>query len=123
MNTYDFKTSEPKWKKYWNEGSLHKVDLSKDPHLYCLVMFCYPSADKLHIGHWFNFAPTDSWARFKRMQGYTIFQPMGFDAFGLPAENYAIKTGVHPSDSTEENIRTIRNQIKEIGGMYDWDYE
>jgi leucyl-tRNA synthetase len=86
-------------------------------------MFSYPSADKLHIGHWFNFSPVDTWARFKRMQGYNIFQPMGFDSFGLPAENYAVKTGVHPQDTTESSIKYIREQLKSIGAMYDWDYE
>jgi len=86
-------------------------------------MFSYPSADKLHLGHWFNYAPTDTWARFKRMQGFNVFEPMGFDSFGLPAENYAVKSGVHPKISTENNIKFIREQLKEIGAMYDWDYE
>ena len=86
-------------------------------------MFSYPSSDKLHVGHWFNYGPTDTWARFKKLQGYEVFEPMGFDAFGLPAENYAIKHGGHPQDITEENIAYIREQLKTIGAMYDWDHE
>ncbi|MBK6767004.1 MAG: leucine--tRNA ligase [bacterium] len=88
-----------------------------------LTMFSYPSGDKLHMGHWYCYAPTDSYARFKRMQGYEVFEPMGFDSFGLPAENYAIKTGVHPAISTANNIGFMREQLKKIGAMYDWDYE
>ena len=77
----------------------------------------------MHIGHWFNFGPADSYARYKRMKGYNVFHPMGFDAFGLPAENYAIKTGVHPSDSTERNISTMREQLDKMGATFDWDHE
>jgi leucyl-tRNA synthetase len=94
-----------------------------DNKLYCLVMFLYPSGDRLHIGHWYNYGPTDSWARFKRMQGYNVLEPMGYDAFGLPAENYAIKQGIHPKTSTENNIEYIRKQLKAFGAMYDWSKE
>ncbi|MGD9486880.1 MAG: leucine--tRNA ligase [Calditrichaceae bacterium] len=119
-----YKNIEKKWKKYWQDNHTYKVDLSKtDKKCYSLVMFSYPSSDKLHLGHWFNYGPTDSWARFKRMQGYNVFEPMGFDAFGLPAENYAVKTGIHPQITTEENVSFIREQLKAIGAMYDWDYE
>lgn len=119
-----YKKIETKWKKYWEDNQTDKVDLSnKEKKCYTLVMFSYPSADKLHLGHWFNYAPTDTWARFKRMQGFNVFEPMGFDSFGLPAENYAVKSGVHPKISTENNIKFIREQLKEIGAMYDWDYE
>ena len=115
---------ESKWKAYWEENNTNKTNLNSDkPKMYTLVMFSYPSADKLHLGHWFNYAPTDSWARFKRMQGYNVFEPMGFDAFGLPAENYAVKTGIHPHITTDGNISYIREQLKAIGAMYDWDYE
>ncbi len=115
---------ESKWKAYWAENNTNKVNLNSDkPKMYTLVMFSYPSADKLHLGHWFNYAPTDSWARFKRMQGFNVFEPMGFDAFGLPAENYAVKTGIHPHTTTDGNISYIREQLKAIGAMYDWDYE
>ena len=86
-------------------------------------MFSYPSGAKLHVGHWYNFGPSDSFARFKSMQGYEVFEPMGFDAFGLPAENYAIKTGIHPQDSTLKNIATMEKQLQAMGGMFDWDYE
>jgi len=121
---YDHKQIEKKWQKIWEETELYKVDISKTENkLYCLVMFLYPSGDKLHIGHWYNYGPTDTWARFKRMQGYNVFEPMGYDAFGLPAENYAIKVGVHPAISTANNIEYIREQLKAIGAMYDWDKE
>ncbi|GAB4337784.1 MAG: leucine--tRNA ligase [Calditrichia bacterium] len=121
---YPFKEIEKKWQNRWQEEGLYKTDLSNtDKKCYTLVMFSYPSSDKLHLGHWFNYAPTDTWARFKKMQGYNVFEPMGFDSFGLPAENYAIKTGGHPHDITEENVRVIRNQLKAIGAMYDWDSE
>ncbi|MBP7460119.1 MAG: leucine--tRNA ligase [Candidatus Delongbacteria bacterium] len=124
MDKYDFIPLEKKWRLFWEKEKLHTTDMTcPDKKKYCLVMFSYPSGDKLHIGHWYNFGPTDSWARFKRLQGYTLFEPMGFDAFGLPAENYAVKTGVHPAKSTASNINYIRQQLKEIGAMYDWDRE
>jgi len=125
MGEFDFKKIEKKWRKYWQDNNLYTIDLQDDEHekLYCLVMFIYPSGDRLHIGHWYNYAPTDTWARFKRMQGYNVFEPMGYDAFGLPAENAAIKKGIHPAESTEENIKAIRRQLKEIGAMYDWSKE
>ena len=117
---YEFAKIEKKWQTAWQDTQLYKTDLSNTAHkLYCLVMFLYPSGDQLHIGHWYNYAPTDSWARFKRMQGYNVFEPMGYDAFGLPAENYAIKHGVHPAESTRKNIDNIREQIKAMGAMYD----
>ena len=120
----DYKQIEAKWQKKWAETGLYKFDRSKvDKKYYCLEMFSYPSGAKLHAGHWYNYGPADTFARFKRMQGYEVFQPMGFDAFGLPAENYAIKTGIHPQESTLKNIETMENQLKRIGAMYDWDYE
>ncbi len=123
---YDVKAVEEKWRKYWDEHGLYRFDpVEVDPErkCYCLVMFSYPSSDKLHIGHWYNFAPVDTWARFRRMRGWQVFEPMGFDAFGLPAENYAVKTGIHPRESTMANIRYMEEQLKRIGAMYDWDYE
>lgn len=113
---------EAKWQNKWNDAKLHTTDLTnpKRPY-YSHVMFPYPSGDKLHVGHWYNFAPADSLARFKRMQGYDVCTPMGFDAFGLPAENYAIKTGVHPNESISSNVDTMITQLKRIGCMYDWD--
>ena len=121
---YPFKEIEPKWQKFWADKKVYKTDL-KDlkKKLYTLVMFIYPSAAKMHIGHWYNYGPTDSWARFKKLKGFNVFEPMGYDAFGLPAENYAIKTGVHPQDSTLKNIADIRAMLKLMGGMYDWDSE
>lgn len=113
-----------KWMKRWQETRLYSFNKQNvDKKFYCLEMFSYPSGAKLHLGHWYNFGLTDSWARIKRMQGYEVFEPMGFDAFGLPAENYAIKTGVHPRVSTEANIETMRRQLREMGAMFDWDYE
>lgn len=113
-----------KWQKFWEETQQHRFNQSRmDRKLYVLEMFSYPSAANLHVGHWYNYALADSWARMKKMQGYEIFQPMGFDAFGLPAENYAIRTGIHPQDSTLSNIKTMRKQLSEMGGMFDWDAE
>ena len=121
---YPFKEIEQKWQKFWEEKEVYKTDLSKDEKkIYCLVMFIYPSAAKMHIGHWYNYGPTDTWARFKKLQGFNVFEPIGYDAFGLPAENYAIKTGVHPKDSTLKNIEDIRIMLKQMGGMYDWSAE
>jgi leucyl-tRNA synthetase len=121
---YPHKEVEAKWQKYWEENHIHETDLTDvEKNLYCLVMFIYPSGAKLHCGHWYNYGPTDSWARFKKLQGYNVFEPMGYDAFGLPAENYAIKTGIHPKDSTEKNIADIREQLKKMGCMYDWSAE
>lgn len=115
---------EKKWQQKWEDEKIYKFDKdSKKEKLYCLEMFSYPSGANLHMGHWWNYAVTDSWSRIKRMQGYNVFHPMGFDAFGLPAENYAIKTGIHPSVSTKQNIETMEKQIKGIGATYDWDYE
>ncbi len=120
----DIKAIERKWQQQWEKARLNNFDRKSDaPKYYVLEMFSYPSGAKLHIGHWYNYGPTDSYARFKRMQGYNVFQPMGFDAFGLPAENYAIKTGVHPKDSTEKNIATMENQLKAMGAMFDWSAE
>ncbi len=115
---------DQKWQKRWEDTRLYKYDPgSNKEKLYCLEMFSYPSGANLHLGHWYNYALTDTWARMKRMQGYNVFHPMGFDAFGLPAENYAIKTGIHPQDSTLSNIKTMEKQLRELGATYDWDYE
>ena len=121
----DHHSVEKKWQARWEKTKLNQFD-KKDTErkkLYVLEMFSYPSGAKLHIGHWYNYGPTDTYARFKRMQGYNVFQPMGFDAFGLPAENYAIKTGIHPKDSTEKNIATMEGQLRAMGAMFDWSAE
>ncbi len=118
------KHTDEKWQKIWEDSGVFKFREDKDKEkLYVLEMFSYPSGSKLHAGHWFNYGPTDSWARMKKMQGYNVFQPMGFDAFGLPAENYAIKTGIHPMDSTLKNIETMEVQLKAMGAMFNWDHE
>lgn len=115
---------DKRWQKKWEDTNLYKFDEdSSKEKLYVLEMFSYPSGSKLHAGHWFNYGPVDSWARLKRMQGYNVFQPMGFDAFGLPAENFAIKTGIHPKDSTVKNIKTMEEQLKSMGAMFNWDHE
>ena len=126
MPKYPFADIENKWQERWRRKNayrfdVHKVDRNKK--CYCLVMFSYPSGEHLHIGHWFNFGPTDTWARFQKMRGFQVFEPMGFDAFGLPAEEHALQTGVHPRTSTLENIAFMEEQLHRVGAMYDWDYE
>ena len=117
------KEIDKKWQKKKKKEGLYKYNPNSEKEkFYTMEMFSYPSGAKLHLGHWFNFGPADSFARFKKMQGYNVFHPMGFDAFGLPAENYAIKTGIHPEDSTRKNIETMKRQLEEMGGSYDWDY-
>src|SRR3989344_7572740 len=112
---------ERKWQKKWEEANLYAIELekAKNPY-YCLVMFPYPSGARLHVGHWFQYGPTDSFARFKKMQGNDVFLPVGFDAFGLPAENYAIKTGTPPTKAAAENVQNMMKQFKRMGCMYDW---
>jgi len=115
---------DKKWQNIWKESGAFKFKADENKKkLYVLEMFSYPSGSKLHAGHWFNYGPTDSWARMKKLQGYNVFQPMGFDAFGLPAENFAIKTGIHPMDSTLKNIKTMEEQLKAMGAMFNWDHE
>lgn len=121
---YPFAEIEQKWQKIWEEKEVYKTDLTKtEKKLYHLNMFIYPSGAKAHIGHWYHYGPSDSWARYKKLKGFNVFEPMGYDAFGLPAENYAIKTGIHPYDSTIRNINAIREQLKKMGCMYDWNAE
>lgn len=115
---------EAKWQKRWDDEKASRFDESRiDRKYYVLEMLPYPSGAKIHIGHWYNYGPSDTFARYKRMKGFEVFHPMGFDAFGLPAENYAIRTGIHPSDSTYRNIATMEKQLKAIGSTYDWDHE
>ncbi|MCH7723376.1 MAG: leucine--tRNA ligase [Bacteroidetes bacterium] len=121
---YPYAEIEEKWQKYWADKKVHKTDLSETANkLYHLNMFIYPSGSKLHCGHWYHYGPSDSWARYKKLKGFNVFEPMGYDAFGLPAENNAIETGIHPHDSTLKNIKKIREQLNKIGCMYDWDSE
>ncbi len=120
----DMKMVEKKWQAYWDKEKLANFSFrNSDRKYYCLEMFSYPSAAKLHLGHWYNYGPTDSFVRYKKMKGFEVFQPMGFDAFGLPAENYAIKTGIHPKDSTDKNIENMEITLKEMGAMFDWNSE
>ncbi|MEG2881800.1 MAG: leucine--tRNA ligase [Christensenella sp.] len=120
----DFTKNEKKWQEKWAETKLYKFDKNSDkPKHYVLEMFSYPSGANLHVGHWYNYSLSDTYARFMRMTGHNVFHPMGFDAFGLPAENYAIKTGVHPHDSTAKNIETMERQLRAVGASFDWDYE
>ncbi len=120
----DIKKIEKKWQSIWEKEKLGNFNpKNSEKKYYCLEMFSYPSASKLHLGHWYNYGPTDSFVRYKKMKGFEVFQPMGFDAFGLPAENYAIKTGIHPKDSTEQNIVNMEQTLKEMGAMFDWNSE
>jgi len=124
MSTYDHINIEKKWQKYWNDNNIGKTNKDDaENKFYLLVMFPYPSGNKLHLGHWYNYAPADTYGRFKMLNGKNVFFPIGFDSFGLPAENYAVKTGVHPADSTAENVKFIRNQLKNIGTIFDFGSE
>ena len=119
---YNHKAIEKKWRQKWEENPVN-VDDGKKPKYYCLDMFPYPSGNGIHVGHWRGYVISDVWSRYKMMQGYYLIHPMGWDAFGLPAENYAIKTGQHPAISTAKNISNIKRQINEIAAIYDWDRE
>lgn len=127
MAKYPFDTIEPKWQKYWEEHKTFKAvedpAFPKEKRQYVLDMFPYPSAQGLHVGHPEGYTATDIYCRYLRMNGYNVLHPMGFDAFGLPAENYAIKTGTHPATTTRANIDKFRTQIKALGFSYDWDRE
>ena len=119
---YNHKAIEAKWRRNWEEHPIN-VDDGKKEKYYCLDMFPYPSGNGLHVGHWRGYVISDVWSRYKMMHGYYLIHPMGWDAFGLPAENYAIKHGVHPAISTAENVKNIKRQINEIAAIYDWDRE
>jgi len=115
---------EKKWQNYWEKNQIFKAkDFSKKKKFYCLDMFPYPSGEGLHVGHPHGYVATDIISHYKRLSGYNVLHPMGWDAFGLPAENYAIKNGVHPSISTKKNIKRFKEQIKSIGLSYDWSRE
>jgi leucyl-tRNA synthetase len=114
---------EPKWQDYWERNQVFRAIDHVGKKLYVLDMFPYPSGDGLHVGHPEGYSATDMYCRFQRMRGYNVLHPMGYDAFGLPAEQYAIQTGTHPRVTTERNIANIRRQIKQLGYSYDWDRE
>ena len=121
---YDHKTIEKKWQKFWKKNETFKADLNKDQKkYYALDMFPYPSGQGLHVGHPEGYTATDVMSRMKRMQGFNVLHPMGWDAFGLPAEQYALKTGHNPKDFTNKNIDHFRDQIQSLGFSYDWDRE
>ncbi len=120
MDRYIPQQIESKWQERWDKDGLYQVsEDSRKPRWYALTMFPYTSGD-LHIGHWYAMAPADVHARFKRLQGYNVLHPMGFDAFGLPAENAAIKRGIHPFTWTMQNVENMRRQLKSMGAIYDW---
>lgn len=123
VSEYDPKAIEPKWQAFWEQNKTFKTDNSGRPKVYVLDMFPYPSGSGLHIGHPLGYTATDIYSRFKRMQGFDVLHPMGFDAFGLPAEQHAVNTGEHPAIITEKNCSNFVRQMKEIGFSYDWDRE
>src|SRR5690554_7900325 len=122
---------EPKWQKYWAENQTFKAEnpdiqhptSSTQPKFYVLDMFPYPSGAGLHVGHPLGYIASDIVSRFKRLQGFNVLHPMGYDSFGLPAEQYAIQTGQHPALTTEENINRYTQQLKNIGFAFDWEKE
>ena len=121
---YNHLTIEQKWQRYWNQNNTFRVhkDLKKEK-LYVLDMFPYPSGSGLHVGHPLGYTATDIYSRYKRLRGYNVLHPMGWDAFGLPAEQYALRTGTHPKQTTEDNIKNFKRQIQMLGFSYDWDRE
>ncbi|MBQ9239649.1 MAG: class I tRNA ligase family protein, partial [Treponema sp.] len=125
MSKYPFETIEPKWQRYWEAHRTFAVmedeRVPREKRRYILDMFPYPSAAGLHVGHPEGYTATDIYARYLRMNGYAVLHPMGFDSFGLPAENYAIKTGTHPQVTTQANIEQFTRQIKALGFSYDWE--
>ena len=121
---YNFKSIEQKWQSYWKEYAIYKVETNKSkPKFYVLDMFPYPSGAGLHVGHPLGYIASDIYSRYKRLQGFNVLHPMGYDAYGLPAEQYAIQTGQHPEITTKKNINRYREQLDKIGFCYDWDRE
>ncbi len=122
--SYNPQAIEKKWRARWDASGAHKTDIaSKKEKYYCLDMFPYPSGLGLHVGHWRGYVISDVWARYKKIQGYEVLHPMGWDSFGLPAENDAIKKNIHPKINTRNNIANMKRQLYEIGAMYDWQKE
>ena len=122
MASYTHKDIEQKWRDHWENNPVNKDGENKKKY-YCLDMFPYPSGSGLHVGHWRGYVLSDVWSRYKILQGHYVLHPMGWDAFGLPAENYAITMGVHPAKATAENVENFKRQLKEISAIYDWDKE
>ena len=121
---YDFRKIESRWQHYWADHETFRAEFPSDkPKFYVLDMFPYPSGAGLHVGHPLGYIASDIYARFKRHQGYNVLHPMGYDSFGLPAEQYAIQTGQHPAITTEANIKRYREQLDQLGFSFDWGRE
>ena len=123
---YRFRDIERKWQDWWKANEVYEVSNppgTDKPKYYVLDMFPYPSGAGLHVGHPLGYIASDIYARFKRLKGFNVLHPMGYDAFGLPAEQYAIEHGIHPAISTEQNINNFRSQLEKIGFCFDWDRE
>ena len=121
---YNFKEIEAKWQRRWQEEETYRVEADPTrPKFYVLDMFPYPSGAGLHVGHPLGYIASDIYSRYKRLKGFNVLHPMGYDAFGLPAEQYAIQTGQHPAVTTEQNIARYREQLDKIGFSFDWDRE
>ncbi|MDE6371168.1 MAG: class I tRNA ligase family protein, partial [Duncaniella sp.] len=121
---YNHKAIEKRWQEYWRDNKVYKAEINKDkPKYYVLDMFPYPSGAGLHVGHPLGYIASDIFSRYKRLQGFNVLHPMGYDAYGLPAEQYAIQTGQHPEKTTMQNIARYREQLDKIGFCYDWDRE
>ena len=121
---YNFKEVEKKWQSYWQENKTYRVEVDPSkPKYYVLDMFPYPSGAGLHVGHPLGYIASDIYSRYKHLKGFNVLHPMGYDAYGLPAEQYAIQTGQHPAITTEKNIRRYREQMDKIGFSFDWDRE
>ena len=120
-NSYNFQEIEQKWQNIWRENSLYRAEISDKPKYYALDMFPYPSGSGLHVGHPLGYIASDIVSRFKRLNGFNVLHPMGYDAFGLPAEQYAIQTGQHPAVTTETNIKRFREQLDKMGFCFDWE--
>jgi leucyl-tRNA synthetase len=121
---YNFRSIEKKWQQTWIDDKVYQVpDVSDKPKYYVLDMFPYPSGAGLHVGHPLGYIASDIFARYKRLKGFNVLHPMGYDSFGLPAEQYAMEHGVHPAVSTEKNIATFRKQLDNIGFSFDWSRE
>src|SRR5687767_5513424 len=121
---YKFRDIEKKWQQWWKENGVYKVpNDSPRPKFYMLDMFPYPSGAGLHVGHPLGYIASDIYSRYKRLKGFNVLHPMGYDSFGLPAEQYALETGQHPAVTTDKNISTFRRQMDNIGFSYDWSRE
>ncbi len=120
---YNFESIEKKWQEYWDKNKTYKTEINNKPKYYVMDMFPYPSGSGLHVGHPLGYIASDIISRFKKLKGYNVLHPMGFDSFGLPAEQYAIKTGQHPKETTENNISKFKEQLNQLGLSFDWDRE